>query len=243
MLMRRVRKKQNTAFSIQWQTIFKASLFLLFCGSLFFIWQRCQDFFPIKSVRVLGVKHTERINLQEILTPLVKKGFFAIDVETIKDRLIQSPWISKAVVQRVWPNQVFITLIEKDALARWNHNGLISQTGELFSPEEKTIPAGLPQFVGPDGEQMLMLHYYGKMANSLSSLHFKIKRLELTPDHTWNLLFDNGIKLSVNNKDILTRMSHFVKVYPKIIGDRIGEVEYVDLRYQNGLSIRWKTLV
>jgi cell division septal protein FtsQ len=40
----------------------------------------------------------------------------------------------------------------------------------------------------------------------------------------------------------LTRLSHFVKVYPKIIGERAAQVEYIDLRYQDGLAIRWKTI-
>jgi len=41
----------------------------------------------------------------------------------------------------------------------------------------------------------------------------------------------------------LTHISHFVKVYPKIIGERANQVDYVDLRYSNGLAIHWKNII
>lgn len=65
--------------------------------------------------------------------------------------------------------------------------------------------------------------------------------LELTPGQTWRLTLDNGIKLRVGHKDVLTRLADFVKVYTKIIRDREHDVDYVDLRYGNGLAVRWKT--
>lgn len=242
MVSGRAKKQQFDMLHFYSKFVLKMSLLLLFSVSLFFCFSKIKTYFPIKSVRVFGVQHIAQDRLQYALTPLVNKGFFSVDVETIKDRLLQSPWVSKAVVQRVWPGQVLITLIEKKPMARWNSLGLLSSNGELFTPEENTGGLGLPQFVGAEGQHLEMMHYYLKMSALLSTLHFKIKRLELTPEHAWNVTLDNGVKLGLNNKDVLTRMNHFVKVYPKVIGSRMAEVEYIDLRYQNGLAVRWKTI-
>jgi cell division protein FtsQ len=87
-----------------------------------------------------------------------------------------------------------------------------------------------------------MAQYYAKMASVLAPLHFRITRLELTPTMTWSITLDNGMKLNVGHKDILTRLDHFVKVYSKIVGDRVAEVDYIDLRYPNGMAVRWKTV-
>ena len=56
------------------------------------------------------------------------------------------------------------------------------------------------------------------MNRLLTPLHAKISYLELTPYLTWKLTLDNGITLQIGHKDILTRLNHFVKVYPKIMG-------------------------
>jgi cell division protein FtsQ len=165
-----------------------------------------------------------------------------VEVDKIKERLMQLPWISQVIVRRVWPNLVVVSIGEKTPVALWNGASLLSTTGELFSPPVDSIPAHLPQLVGPSGEQLFMAQYYAKINDVLMPLHFKIARLELTPSMTWNLMLDNGIKLSVGHKDVLTRLNHFVKVYSKIVGNRVAEVDYIDLRYPNGMAVRWKSV-
>ncbi len=198
------------------------------------------DVFPIKEVKVFGAQRLEHAEIQHIIIPLVKKGFFAVDVEAIQDRLFQLPWIGEAYVRRVWPDQIVITLIEKSPVARWNNISLLSSKGELFSPTGNTYPVELPEFVGSEGAQILMLDYFAKISNLLQPLHCRVSRLELTPAKAWNITLDNKVKLTVGYKDSLTRISHFVKVYPRVIGNRIGDVEYIDLRYSNGLAIKWR---
>ena len=231
MITTRVRKHTNPNFGFYGKLAVKILCLIAFILLLFSLTSKFKTYFPIKSVRVFGVQHVDSNSMQQAITPLVNKGFFAINVENIKDRLLQSPWVSKAIVQRVWPDQVLITVVERTPIARWNNSSLLSMSGELFSPDVKSYPDNLPVLIGGEGEHLQMLQYYKK-----------ITRLELTPEHTWNLAFENGMKLNVGYKDVLTRMSHFVKVYPKIIGNRVADVESVDLRYTNGLAVRWKTV-
>lgn len=243
MLTSRVRKQQKTNLNLYSKIAAKIILFLLFLVTLYFTVEKFKSNFPIKSVKIYGVQHVDQESMQLALTPLVSKGFFAIDVDTIKDRLLKSPWVSNAVVQRIWPDKVMITVVERTPVARWNDGRLLSSNGEIFTPDASSYPNDLPVLVGPDGQHIEMLQYYKKLSSLLTPLRFKISRLELTPELSWNLTFDNGMRLNVGNKDVLTRMGHFVKVYPKIIGDRIADVEYIDLRYANGLAVRWKTVV
>lgn len=241
MISSRVGKRQTQNLFFYGKMATKIIFFLVFLVALYFSGAQFKSYFPIKSVKIYGAHQIDQQAVQEALTPLVKKGFFGINVELIKDRLLQSPWVSKAVVQRIWPDKVFITLVEKAPIAHWNGASLLSTNGEIFTPKGSKV-GSLPQFVGPEGQQIDMLRHYKKLSGLLEPLHFKIARLELTPQMIWHLTFNNGMKISIGNKDILTRMSHFVKVYPKIIGNRDSEVEYVDLRYANGLAVRWKTI-
>ncbi|OGT56914.1 MAG: hypothetical protein A3F14_06390 [Gammaproteobacteria bacterium RIFCSPHIGHO2_12_FULL_43_28] len=214
---------------------------LLLLSCIFAISQfKVSRIFPIHSVRVYGAPHLDPLYTQQLLMPLVVRGFFGIQVETIREHLLQMPWVDEIYVRRIWPDQVVITVLERKPIASWNDQSLLGDDGELFSPKRDTYPDALPKLVGPEGKQIQMLEYFRDMNRLLESLHAKIAYLELTPYSTWDVVLSNGITLHLGNKDILTRLHHFVKVYPKILANREDDVEYVDLRYPNGLAVQWK---
>ncbi|HEX4044372.1 MAG TPA: cell division protein FtsQ/DivIB [Gammaproteobacteria bacterium] len=201
------------------------------------------EYFPIKTVRVYGVQHISNQEVKDLLLPLVKHGFFAVDVEHIKERLLHIPWVADIFVRRHWPDVVEVTIVEKNAIAKWNKTSLLSDTGVVFSPRQHTYPNGLPQLNGPEGKQVLMLQHFNEMNRLLAPLRAKIFSLELTPFLTWKLTLNNGVAMQIGHKDILTRLDHFVRVYPKIVGSRAADVEYVDLRYPSGVAVRWKPTI
>jgi cell division protein FtsQ len=199
------------------------------------------DSFPIRKVLVYGVNHVDQEEIKTMITPLVNTGYFNINIDNIRDRLTQIPWIAEITVRRDWPDQILITMTEKNPIAKWNESHLLSGNGEIFLPKELSDSQKLPHFFGPEGKQMIMLQYFDDINRILQPLHAKIFHLELTPYSTWRLTLDNGIRLQMGNKDILTRLGQFVKVYPKIIGARLLDIDYIDLRYSNGVAVRWKT--
>ena len=224
--------------------IFKISMIGVIVFSVVFTLNNLNlsDYFPIKTVRVYGLNRVNQQEVHDLLYPLVEKGFFTINVESIRNCLLQMPWVSDLYVRRVWPDQVIVTLTEKKPIALWNENTLLSESGELFTPKQETYPADLPKFTGPTGQQFFMLRYFSDINRLLLPLHAKISYLELTPFLTWKLTLDNGITMQVGHEDILTRLNQFVKVYPKIVGTRANDVDYIDLRYPNGVAVRWKQM-
>lgn len=206
----------------------------------FFNYVRHAELFPIRQVKVYGINHLARKEAQSLMQPLVKHGFFNIDVDLIRDRFNQLPWVSDASVRRHWPDKIEVVLREKNAVAVWNQQALLSNTGRVFLPEKTAFPSKLPGIIGPQGSQLYLLGYFKAINRLLSPLHAKIETLELTPSTEWRLTLQNGIAVRLGSEDILTQLQHFVKVYPKIIGDKANDVDYVDLRYPSGLAVRWK---
>jgi cell division protein FtsQ len=198
------------------------------------------QYFPIKTVRVYGVARVDQSEVENVVAPLANHGFFSVNVEYIRDRLLQMPWVSSTFVRRYWPDRIDITIVEKNAIARWNDQSLLSDSGEIFVPEQDSFPNGLPVIVGPNGQQMVMLQYFNQINRLFTPLHTRVSHLELTSYASWKLMLDNGLSVRIGHKDILTRLGHFVKVYPKIIGNRASDVQYIDLRYSNGMAVRWK---
>jgi cell division protein FtsQ len=242
MRMSRTRKQQHPwiHFSKKSFTHFILFFFLI-SSALYFITDFSRSMhFPIDEVSIVGARHMDHQTIQHSLNPLVSQGFFGVEVDAIKDRILQMPWVEDVSVRRIWPNQVWVMITEKKPIANWNREALLSSTGDLFTPEKKNTPIDLPQFIGPEGKHIYVMEYFNQLNSLLSPLRFKVVRLELTHTRLWNITLNNGMKLTVNHKDFLTRFSHFVKVYPKVVGNRASEIEHVDLRYPNGLAIRWK---
>ncbi len=198
------------------------------------------QFFPISTVRIYGAHHIEQKEIETVLLPLLKPGYFNVNIEHIRNELGELAWIRDSSVKRAWPDAIDIVLIEKKPVAYWNNQALLSESGDIFTPKRETYPVLLPELIGPDGQQIMVLNYFKDIDRLLLPLHVKMTRLELTPYLTWKLTLDNGMILQIGHKDILTRLDHFVKVYPKIVGERAKDVESVDLRYSNGVAVRWK---
>lgn len=239
--MLRSAKKRQSIFPT-WKISTKTISFFALLILLFYSGYKIKDIyqFPITEVKVFGANHIDHQAIQQIVMPLIAQGFFSTQVGMIKERLQQQPWAANVTVRRVWPDEVVVAIKERAAIARWNDAGLLSSAGDIFMPNASSYPSDLPRFVGAEGQQIFMLQFYEKINRLFTPLQFKIARLELMPDNFWEISLDNGMKLTVGHKDILTRINHFVKVYPKIIGDRSADVDYVDLRYANGFAVKWK---
>lgn len=222
---------------------FTVAAVLLFIAFIFFISHfRLSKQFPIKNVHVYGMQHIRELDVRAAIQPLVSHGFFSVSVEKIRDRLMQEPWAADVLVQRQWPDELDVTIIEKVPSARWSSDTLLSNGGLLFTPKGSVIlTQSLPIFSGPDGQHILMLNYFNEMNRLLKPIHAKISYLELTPYLSWHVRLDNGIAIELGNADILMRLSDFVSIYPKVIGDNAKDVDSIDLRYSNGVAVKWKT--
>lgn len=237
-------RKQQSNFHIPWKQVIKVTLFFLVVAICFLSLNKIKttNEFPIHQVKIYGIKHLNSVETRQMLLPFVSKGFFGVEVDLIKEQLLQAPWVADVSVRRVWPDQVVVAITERNPIARWNEDSLLSSTGEIFNPASASFPEDVPHFIGPEGQQISMLEFYSKINILLNPLHLKIKRLLLSPYLSWDVEFANGMKVRLGYKDVLTRVGHFVKVYSKIVGERAAEVDYVDLRYPNGLAVRWKTV-
>ena len=66
-------------------------------------------------------------------------------------------------------------------------------------------------------------------------------RLNLTPERSWDFVLSNKIKVMLGDVDIEHRLQRLVKLYPKIVGSKPEQVRRIDLRYANGLAVKWRS--
>ena len=216
---------------------------------LVFMWmansllEKVQDpsFLPISKIRIKGeMKYITEPMLQKSVTGLLQGGFFSTDVDNIQRAVEALPWVERASVRRVWPETLFIQVIEQQPMALWAMGGLINQHGELFKPEIIKNAKALPVWSGPEGAEQVLYKKHADLKQMLSTIGLGISKLSMDKRHAVSLVTDKGVELVLGRKEQLARLQNFIDIYQKVLAGKMSQINKVDLRYSNGMSIDWK---
>lgn len=197
--------------------------------------------FPLKTIQIYGTfEHVDKQALQMAIVPYVNTGFFTLDAKSLTQALLKLPWVGDVSLRRVWPNVLIVNVAEKEIIARWGTEGLLTENGNLFTPPQNIIFNNVPLLAGPEGEQVNVLRHYQQMSIALKPLGLSITQLMLSDHWSWSMTLDNGMTVLLGRGDVMSPLERLVEAYPKVFGDRGAEVETVDLRYNNGLAVKWR---
>lgn len=195
---------------------------------------------PIKMVRAQGTfSHVTEVMLQQAVGQ-VSGGYFNVDVTQVQHAVETLPWVAQASVRRVWPDSLAISVKEQQAVAYWTDKGLINTSGELFSPDKLSYPKGLPYFEGPEGMSGMVTQYFEDAQQRLTPLGLQVTKVLLDSRRALVLQINNEIELILGKEQKSARLERFVRVYPKVLSDKIGNIARIDLRYPHGMTVEWK---
>ncbi len=201
---------------------------------------------PISQVSVQGdLSYISQQAVQQRIAPYLTASFFTVDLAAMRSELEQMPWIARAEVRRIWPNQLSIQLEEQLPIARWGNEALLNNQGQAFTPRELANYQDLPQLFGPQRAQQKVMQQYQLFSQMLRPLGFSVAQLELRERGSWFLttgVNSNGqsIELLLGRDHLLEKMRRFVAVYEKTLKPEIANIARIDLRYANGLAVGWR---
>ncbi len=224
-------------------SIFLPLAILLASLSLFVVWSRHADRFPLRTIEVQSQLHfVKEAEIQANILPFLDKGFFWLNVRAVQACVKQLPWVQTVDIRRVWPDRVVASVQEKTAQARWGEKGVLSTEGVIFYPEVATIPGQLPQFDGPASEALVMQQHYFALLEQLGVVGLTIKSLSLSLNGALKIMLDNGIFIILGKHAVNERLARFVLAYQGSLKAQSERIAYVDLRYTNGFAIGWKSI-
>lgn len=218
-----------------WAIALIAALIFLVC---LFLKINSPQTLPINKVVIVNTPRKYQSTVEKAVRPLLDEGFFKVNVSVIQKTLEQYPWVSQVQVQRVWPHQLSIIVKPQKIIARWNHQHVLNNYGEVFSQGEVVFTKQLPILQGPANSQLKMLGYYQKANQLLKLINLSVVKMTLNADNDWQLRLNNDLVVKLGHNQRLTRLQHFVKVYPKVFAGK--QAISVDLRYPSGMAVDWK---
>ncbi len=235
------KKKELPSVSFKWMNWLLPLVFA--CVVLFWAENHLSNpaTLPVNKIRVHGAfVNVDEAMLHRAVKGVVAGGYFNVDVERVREVVEQLAWVSKASVRRVWPDTLSVSIVEQQPIAISDNKGLINANGDVFKPLKKTLPKSLPVFDGDPDLNKLMLSKYYEMNKLLVTIDRKITYLKFDARHALEIRLDNGLKIVLGREDNLHRLQRLLRIYHKILVSRFDDIEVIDLRYTNGMSIGWK---
>lgn len=195
---------------------------------------------PIRSIEINGpFQRVSALQIEEAISSELDDGFVSADLAVIQDRIVELPWIDQATVARRWPSRLRITISEQVPAAIWGERGLLNVRGELFVADARHIPAELPRLSGPEDRSGDVAKRYLEVRARLIPVGLDLRRVHLDQRGAWDMTLQNGVEVRLGRRDVDSRTELFLDIVADIITGRAKEIEYVDMRYNNGFTIGW----
>ncbi|PKG85342.1 cell division protein FtsQ [Colwellia sp. 75C3] len=212
-----------------------------------------QESAPVTSIVISGeMPYSERSDIINAIDQIDMGNFFQVDVNEVQDHVLALPWVYSVAVRKQWPNELKIYVVDQSPVALWNGNFLINQLGLVFQADIERINHYLPNFFGPEGTEIIALKNYRDLNALLDFKALAIDELILSERFSWQLTLNDGVTLNLGREERVERIQRFMDVYPiikaqlkaKIIAEKQKNqaVDYIDLRYDTGLAVGWKTV-
>lgn len=212
-------------------------------------WLARQPLFHVRGIVLEGelAHHTARTVRAQVASKL-GGSFFTIDLERVRATFEAVPWVRRAVVRRVWPNQLAVRLEEHRAAALWvagdGNDKLVNTYGEVFEANVAEVEdEDLPRLAGPTGSSGRVLAAYRALQPVLAPLANAIATLRLSGRGSWRVVLADGAVIELGRgepNELAARAASFVRTLPQVQAVYQRPLLRADLRHPDGYALRLK---
>ena len=195
---------------------------------------------PVRSVRISGeFAQVSKAEFERAVEPLLAPWLLRTDVEALRRAALGIPWVHEVTVRRVWPGGLDISVVERDAVARWAGGGYLEHDGTYFRPGGGMGLDSLPVLAGPEGMQQRVLALHGALERVLAPLGMRLAATELTPRGVLYASLDGGPRLVMRPGAVEEgEVAIYARTLATLMADRLHEIDRIDFRYPNGFAVR-----
>ncbi|WP_273759360.1 cell division protein FtsQ/DivIB [Bartonella sp. ML70XJBT.G] len=168
--------------------------------------------FVVTDVDISGNKRLEKQEILKILELEAAQSIFALNVDRARSLLEKQPWIQSANIQKIYPNRVRISLVEREPYAIWQHDGMmdvVDSTGRVIVPFQGGNVRDLPLVVGQGAQNSAKM--FLQALSVYPEVYNRVRAFVRVGDRRWDLVLDNGVRVMLPEKGALERLSSLMK--------------------------------
>jgi len=214
-------------------------------------WAARQPAFDMDRLILRGEFQRNNVaTLRAAVLPRLSGNFFTMDLYRARQAFEAMPWVRRAVVHRVWPDNLVVDIEEHQPAAIWlgreGDERLVNVQGEVFEVNLGDIDEdGLPVLQGPAGTSAQMLDMYRRLGASFASMDTAPVKLSLSARGSWHVDLANGNDVEMGrgtDDEVVARVDRFVRTVGAVrAGTQRVEWRSADLRHRDGYALTMNT--
>jgi cell division protein FtsQ len=194
--------------------------------------------FRITAVAINGRKQMSQDEILAIGGVTGRSSLLFLDAGAVRDRLKANPWIADATVQKFYPGQLQIDIVERKAFALWQQDGrlsVIADDGAVLEPYVSRRFIALPLVVGKGAESrardfLALLARYPQVRDVTKAAVFVGER-------RWNLRLKDGLDIRLPEDDVASALAELSRLDKE---DHLfsRDIVAVDMRLPDRLTVQ-----
>jgi cell division protein FtsQ len=156
----------------------------------------------VEQIEVRGAKRMDVTTVYAVALDQKSRAMPLVDLNLVRDRLLQYGWVQDAHVSRRLPDTLLIRIVERTPAAVWQNQGslsLIDRDGVYLEPVSTDAMPDLPLVIGPGADRQEPA--YQTLMVAAPALKPKVRAATWVGNRRWDLLFDTGETLSLPEGD------------------------------------------
>ncbi|HEY8550139.1 MAG TPA: FtsQ-type POTRA domain-containing protein [Vicinamibacterales bacterium] len=207
----------------------------------------------IQQVTVHGARHLKPADVLARIRNLRGQNIVRADLDEARHRLLGSPWIREAVLRRVFPSTIEVSIVEREpiGIARLRDDlylvagdgTLLARYGPAHASYDLPIIDGL--LAAPSAKGLLIEENRAALAarviagtRQARDLDGLISQIDVSDeDDAVVLLADDPARLHLGDDRFAERLRAYVELAPTL-RERVPAIDYVDLRFDTRVFVR-----
>lgn len=193
--------------------------------------------FAVEDVEIAGNNRMSELDVLSALGLDGETSMIGFDAVKARGVLEQLPWVQSVDVQKIYPDRVRVSLVERQPYAVWQHGDnldIIDDAGRVIVPFKPGLAGDLPLVVGIGAEKKAS--DFVREVAAFPEIKEHVRAYVRVGDRRWDVLLDNGVRIKFPETDAMVRLADAVKA-DKEQGLFSRDVLSVDLRLPDRITV------
>ena len=192
------------------------------------------NIFLLNEFSINGNKKTKKEDILQILSQEEKNSIFAVNLDSLRKKIINLTWVKSVTISRILPNKIFVNIVEYKPFAVWQNKGffkLIDREGLIITSISNPI-FDLPLIIGERAPEYITDFFLE--LNEHPEIKKKIKVASNYRGRRWDIILDSGLVIKLPEKGIKEALGKVLSLEDK---DKIFSmaIKIIDLRVDDRL--------
>ena len=191
-----------------------------------------------KAVRITGNRQLAHADILDLAGIGPETSILLFDPDAARARLKANPWIADATVQKLYPDQLQVAVVEREPFALWQRDGkivVIAADGAVIVDHLDSRFQAMPLVVGRGADARV--REIVDLLTDRPELSRVVRAAVLVAERRWNLVLKNGIDVRLPDSNIEAALADLLRLdAEKKLMSR--DVTMIDLRVPGRVAVR-----